>query len=532
MLGEALWLKSILNMAEKMRNALNAIPGWQRLSRLPKQLLRINPFDGDIIPVRVPLFRPGSGRPALPFPHPWNFREPIRILDTYYWGAEQEVGAGKHNRYLDFPGFPPVFVTRDPAIIRAVLTATGDREGQFDRDTLPSSGIARATGKDTLLFSNGPFWRRQRKVAASPFGKTSLFQDAKFEEFEAAARATIGKRLAVLRQHLKDNQQTNAQIPVEAEIKTLMLEMLVNCFFGAKVEYDRLRNEFVPAFENVIDHIVQDTVSNRFGIPLSLRARFSSRLRSVQADFRLMDELTNLVLASRKTGGGSWSHFKSDVSDEVLRSNVKVFLAGALEATTSYASWAISHLARHPVAQQKVYDEVRNVESYTTDVLANAKWLDHVLNETLRFTPSLYFLPRRATTDTWVTTSDNRRMMIPNGTHILLDIWHANRHEDHWGIEATGYPADEFAPERWELLSQEQRGSKEILHYGFGHGARVCPGKHLAQLEVALTVGAFVKLFQFSAVTPENDVRAGVSTKPADGTLVDLQLRSSSGQVS
>ena len=60
---------------------------------------------------------------------------------------------------------------------------------------------------------------------------------------------------------------------------------------------------------------------------------------------------------------------------------------------------------------------------------------------------------------------------------------------------------------------------------GFGHGARLCPGKHLGQLEVSLVDGAFVKLFEFRAVHQANDVKAGVSTK-LDGTLIDLELRS------
>lgn len=74
----------------------------------------------------------------------------------------------------------PVLVTRDREIIRAILHATGDKPGQFDRDTLPSTGIARATGKDTLLFANGPLWRLQRKLAAPSFGKSSLFQPENF----------------------------------------------------------------------------------------------------------------------------------------------------------------------------------------------------------------------------------------------------------------------------------------------------------------------------------------------------------------
>jgi cytochrome P450 len=116
-------------------------------------------------------------------------------------------------------------------------------------------------------------------------------------------------------------------------------------------------------------------------------------------------------------------------------------------------------------------------------------------------------------------------MFIPQGTHILLDVWHANRHEDHWGVEVTGYPASDFVPERWANLAQQGRGSKEVLHFGFGHGPRVCPGKHLGQLEVALVVGAVVKMFKFQAVNAEYQVKAGVSTKPLDGTFVELQLR-------
>jgi cytochrome P450 len=202
-----------------------------------------------------------------------------------------------------------------------------------------------------------------------------------------------------------------------------------------------------------------------------------------------------------------------------------VFLAGALEATTSYAAWALSHLARNLPAQERLYEEVKDISDYSPDNLDAAQYLGHVLDETLRLTPSLYFLPRKATADTWVETADGRKLFIPRGTHLLLDVWHANRHEDHWGASVTGYPAAEFVPERWANLAAQGRGSKEILHFGFGHGPRVCPGKHLGQLEVALVVGAVVKMFQFKAVNAENLARAGVSTKPADGTLVELGLR-------
>ena len=304
-----------------------------------------------------------------------------------------------------------------------------------------------------------------------------------------------------------------------------MLGMLANNFFGAEISYDELREVYVPAVERVIDHIVSDTVMNRLGLPVTRLPAFTKKRKQIKDDYKRFEELTDLSLAPRKTGKGLWKQFKSDSPDELLRSNIKVFLAGALEATTSYATWAVSHLARSPECQQKVYEEVQHIDSYSPEKLDETKFLSSVLEETLRFTPSLYFLPRKATTRTTVETSDGRTLIIPKDTHILLDVWHANRHEDHWGVERTGFPATEFFPQRWTWLKEQGRASKDMLHFGFGHGPRVCPGKHLGQLETALVVGAIVKVFKFKAVNKENPVKAGVSTKPADGTLVDLELR-------
>lgn len=500
------------------------IPGFRRLECLPRQLLRISPFDGSIQPQRVPLLTFRSGRPSLPFPHPWNFHEPLRILNSFFWNADADEGSGRHNRYLDVPGFAPVLVTRDPHVIRAISAETGDKPGQFDRDTLPSVGIARATGRDTLLFANGPLWKAQKKLATPPFARTTLFQPEQFRDFAQPFRQTATERLELVRQRI-DESGKPLRVQLEPEIKAVMLEMLVNTFFGAEVSYDEIRNRFVPGLERVIDHIVSDTVVNKLGIPLWFMPGLSRGIAEAKAARAEFERLTDLVIATRKEGKGLWKQFKSDAPDEALRSNIRVFLAGALEATTSYASWAISHLARNPAAQEKVFQEVRDIDDYTPETLDRATYLGHVLDETLRLTPSLYFHPRRATVDTWVETTRGDKLRIPRSTHILLDIWHANRHEDHWGVALTGYPAIEFAPERWAGLAAENRPTHRFLHFGFGHGPRFCPGKSLGQLEVALVVGACVKMFRMEAVHVENPARAGVSTKPLDGVLVDLRLR-------
>jgi len=182
-------------------------------------------------------------------------------------------------------------------------------------------------------------------------------------------------------------------------------------------------------------------------------------------------------------------------------------------------------LSRVPDVQEHVFAEVKSVDVYDPENLEQAVTLNRVLQETLRLTPSLYFLPRWTTVDTWIETSDGRKMFIPRHTHVVLDVWHANRCEDFWGEALTGFRAESFAPARWQVLAEQGRSAKEILHFGFGHGPRICPGKYLGLLEVGLVVGAFVKLFRFRAATPATAARAGVSTKPADRCAVALELR-------
>ena len=185
----------------------------------------------------------------------------------------------------------------------------------------------------------------------------------------------------------------------------------------------------------------------------------------------------------------------------------------------------ISHLSRQPELQEQVYSEIKDINVYDPESLTEAKLLNQCLNETLRLTPSLYFFPRKASADTWLKLDDTRKIMIPKGTTIRLDIWNANRNEFFWGKEVSGYQAGSFAPARWDVLAREGITRKNLTHFGFGLGARVCPGQFLGQLEVGLVVGAFIKVFKFKAVNNATEARAGVTTKPDDGTLIDLELR-------
>ncbi len=501
----------------------SGLRGW--IARTSGQCLGRSPFSGTVQPTKLSLRRALTGPGALPFPHPWNYHKPLDILAAYFVDAERETGRGRHNRYLDVPGFAPVLVTRDPDVIKAISAASTAGEDGFDRDTMPSRGIARATGEDSLLYANGPTWKRQKQATAPPFSRSTMFKPERFESFGEIFSATVTERLSALRSRVGPEGES-FEIELESEIKAIMLELLVVGFFGAEIDYGRIRDTYVPALERVIDDIVRDTILSRFGIPIGRLPAMTGGLKASRAATREFEALTDAVLEPRRTGCGLWAQFRSDAPDAALRSNIRVFLAGALEATTSYASWAIAHLARDEAAQRAVLAEVQSAGSYTPEVLAIAANLGHVLEETLRLTPSLYFHPRCAVTETVVRLPSDETLTIPAGTHILLDVWHANRHDDHWGEAISGYAAETFAPDRWSVLASRGMAPNERPHFGFGFGPRFCPGKSLGQMEVALVVGACVKLFEISASGPTPDPRVGVSTKPSDGVRVRIRERS------
>src|SRR4051812_41714529 len=102
-----------------------------RLLRLPRQFLGESPFRGTYPVTRLPTFTTALVTAR-------HFRTPLSILD-HVFRNDQDVA------YLDVPGFPPILFVRDPEMIRTIAVETANR-GAFDRDTLPTQGIARVVG--------------------------------------------------------------------------------------------------------------------------------------------------------------------------------------------------------------------------------------------------------------------------------------------------------------------------------------------------------------------------------------------------
>lgn len=481
-----------------------------RARRLPFQLMGRSPFTGTLRADRLPLV-------DTAFVTARNFRSPLRILDFVF----QKQGDLK---YLDVPGFPPILFVRDPELIRQITVETANN-GAFDRDTLPTQGIARVVGGWNLLFAQGDAWKRHRSAAARVFGAGNFQSPDIYRDMEQAIRKSVEPQLELIAEQVRRSGVNRLRMKLEPHIQAVMLDVLVNVLFGSRVPRDELSTRYLPAISNVIRYILVDTIVNQFGAPVFRWPALTRRHAQLKRDRALLEELVDRVIATRSTGAGFWPLLTAEGPEEAIRSNVRVFLAGALEATSSYLSWAISNLARCPRSQSIARDEAMR-SSISAEGRESATYLQKVLAESLRLQNSLYFLPRVAVRDAMLRTRHGT-LGIPADTHLVLATFHANRCEHHWGEKTSGYPAMEFVPERWEQdnLVRFGRATKDSIHFGFGHGPRVCIGKHFSEVEAFVCLTLFLRRFEFRAIHPKLEADAGVSTRPKDRVELELSLR-------
>jgi cytochrome P450 len=185
---------------------------------------------------------------------------------------------------------------------------------------------------------------------------------------------------------------------------------------------------------------------------------------------------------------------------KVLRDQlVSVLLAGR-DTTACTLTWVIYHLSISPKItaklRQEIIDTVGLNEKPTYEHLKNMKYLQHVLNETLRLYPVVPYNVRFALKDTSLPVGGGPDGLspigIPAGTPIGYSTLVMQRRADLYPDPSTGFadPA-EFVPERWDSWTP-----KSWTYVPFNGGPRICIGQQFALTEMGYTVVRLLQRFE------------------------------------
>jgi cytochrome P450 len=178
-------------------------------------------------------------------------------------------------------------------------------------------------------------------------------------------------------------------------------------------------------------------------------------------------DLLNAIISSKDPDG-------TPIHPDQVRGEVIATLVAGGDTTAMSILGCIGFLLRHPKVFAKLRKEID--AAYTEGrlpkdksppyaELAKLPYLSAVVNETLRFSPSVGAAFTRRTPQQGVEILPGN--FIPGGTEVGVNNWVIGRNTDLYGNDA-----EVFRPERWMESEEKTRQMKEY-EFAFGHGARM-----------------------------------------------------------
>ncbi|MCR9173982.1 MAG: cytochrome P450 [bacterium] len=190
---------------------------------------------------------------------------------------------------------------------------------------------------------------------------------------------------------------------------------------------------------------------------------------------------------------------QEDISDEDVRGNILTLLMAGEDTTAVTLNWLIYLLSQEPEVTEKMRDEANSVlgdKKWATVYEDNAKmrYIEGAAFESMRFKPVAPIMLFQANEDIQL-----EEVSIKKGQRILTQHRYGSLQEENFS------EASQFKPERWLKESRCPVHNTEAFS-PFGGGARYCPGRNLAILEIRMVMSMLLKNFEVELVTPYDSV--------------------------
>lgn len=391
-------------------------------------------------------------------------------------------------------GFGTFHVLNHPDLVERVLRELADK---VRKDELTRS-ISSILGQG-LVTSDGPFWRRQRKLAQPAFQHQAI---------ERYGDVMVGHSL-----RLRDDWRKGGTRDVHQDMMWLTLGIVAKTLFNSDVAEEA--HEISEAIEEMMRFFLgpMHLLPHHEKIPTPGAFRFRAAVKRVDAVIYNIirrrresgdnpGDLLSYLLAARDDEG-------SGMTDLQLRDEcVTLFLAGH-ETTALTLSFALLLLAAHPVTYDRLNAELDRVlegRSPTSADMPRLVYTTWVVRESMRLYPPAWAIGRQATEEVEV-----GGYRASKGTQFLISQWVLHR-DPRWFDRP-----DEFQPERWDndLIRTLPKG----VYIPFGDGPRVCIGNHFAMMEAVLILATLCQGYRLGSVPGETLTLApSITLRPLTGT--------------
>ncbi len=194
------------------------------------------------------------------------------------------------------------------------------------------------------------------------------------------------------------------------------------------------------------------------------------------------------------------------VDDAMIRDQMLTMIIAGHDTSTGLLAWAMYMLGADGQAAQRLYAEVERVlgdSAPTMEHLAQLKYLDRFIDETLRLYPPAHLGSRIAAQDL-----AHEGYLIRKGERVTYSIYVTHRMAAYWQKPA------EFDPDRF----LEKPVPYSFLP--FGGGARNCIGAAFAQVEAKVILARLVQRYRFTLLQPHVHMHMAVTLEPRPGVIM------------
>ncbi|KAI3886026.1 hypothetical protein MKX03_003607 [Papaver bracteatum] len=403
--------------------------------------------------------------------------------------------ARKHRTFrLLAPDMSEVYTT-DPRNIEH-----GDHNKDIVRDLLGHG----------IFAVDGDMWRQQRKLASFEFS-TRILRDF--------SCTTFRKNAAKLAGAISDLMRTDQTFNIQDLLMKCTLDSIFKVGFGVDLNClggkSKEANQFMKAFDDaneltywrycdlfwklkrsfnigseatlkkniqIVDNFVYEVIQNKREL-LSVEGYINEK----------EDILSRFLMASEKD--------PEKMTDKYLRDIILSFMIAGKDTSANTLSWFFYMICKHPLIQEKVVAEIRDVMDFnekqtdiadfamnlTDTILDKMNYLHAALTETLRLYPAVPVDGKCAEKDDVLPDG----YKIKKGDGIYYIAYTMGRMTYIWGEDA-----EDFRPERWlnNCVFTPESPFKFVSFHG---GPRICLGKDFAYRQMKIISMVLLYFFKF-----------------------------------
>ncbi|KAI8556870.1 hypothetical protein RHMOL_Rhmol05G0289500 [Rhododendron molle] len=339
-----------------------------------------------------------------------------------------------------------------------------------------------------ILTSNGTIWAHQRKILAPELNMEKVKGMMNLITESAETMLDSWKRRI-------ESGGGIADIKIDQDMRSFSGDVISRACFGSNFSKGEEIFKRLGALKDAASKKVWSS-----GIPFMrhIPTKHNRETWALEKDVRTL--ILQVVKERTQAGyekdllqmvleGARNSDLSQDAIDRFIVDNCKNICLAGHEATAVSATWSLMLLAANPEWQERVRAEVVEVckgQIPDSDMVRKMKQLTMVINESLR----LYSDPvvsREALVD-----MKFGNIQVPKGVNLWILVGTLHTDPEIWGPDALKFKPDRFA--------NGITGACKLphLYMPFGVGPRVCPGQHLAMVELKVLIALIVSNFSFT----------------------------------